>query len=146
MAAAAAAGLVLNYTAALSMGEDPAIMAAGEEGAGDLPLYPNDTLVDYSQLDYPKELKYKPAWEMVVKTFFYVLAIILALVGNVIVIVVVAKNARMHVSCGGIWVFFLNWATQRQQEIYKLACGVLVVMSVCGCLQHTRRQHTENEL
>ncbi|KAK3704025.1 hypothetical protein RRG08_055486 [Elysia crispata] len=96
MAASAtvAAGLLLNYTTLFGVGDEPDSLP-DEDYAGVSSLLPTDT-VDYSQMDYPRELKYKPAWEMVVKTFFYILSIILALVGNIIVIVVVAKNARMH--------------------------------------------------
>ncbi|BFZ02706.1 hypothetical protein BsWGS_05745 [Bradybaena similaris] len=51
---------------------------------------------DLSLIDYPKEIKYKPLWEIVVKTLFYVPVIILAVIGNVIIIAVVAKNKWMQ--------------------------------------------------
>ncbi|CAG5135912.1 unnamed protein product, partial [Candidula unifasciata] len=51
---------------------------------------------DLSQVDYPRLIKYKPLWEIVVKTVFYVPVIILGIIGNVIIIAVVAKNKRMQ--------------------------------------------------
>lgn len=53
---------------------------------------------DVSQHDYPRVIKYKPLWEIIVKALFYVPVIILAVIGNVIIIAVVAKNKRMQVS------------------------------------------------
>ncbi|GFS20551.1 hypothetical protein ElyMa_001574200 [Elysia marginata] len=100
-AAATVTRMLHNYSAALSMREQQAEpdVAVEEFEVGVSPLLPNVTLPDYSQMDFPSALNYKPVWEMGLKIFFYVLSIALALVGNIIVIVVVAKNARMHVSC-----------------------------------------------
>ncbi|GFO38817.1 substance-p receptor-like [Plakobranchus ocellatus] len=91
---ASAIAFIHNFTTvAFSVGQEDSDMYEDDLASS---LYSNTTSLDYSQMDYPKELKYKPVWEMVVKTLFYIVAIVLALVGNIIVIIVVAKNARMH--------------------------------------------------
>ncbi|XP_012938949.1 substance-P receptor [Aplysia californica] len=55
-----------------------------------------DMPVDFSKMEYPLPIKYKPVWEIVVKTLFYVPVIVFAIIGNIITIVVVAKNKRMQ--------------------------------------------------
>ncbi|KAK7475830.1 hypothetical protein BaRGS_00032880 [Batillaria attramentaria] len=49
-----------------------------------------------THLDYPVIIESKPLWEIVVKTVFYVPIISLAIIGNVLVILVVARNKRMR--------------------------------------------------
>lgn len=53
---------------------------------------------DFSKMNYPGDYKYKPMWEVIIKTFFYVPVIVFGIIGNVIIIVVVIKNKRMQVS------------------------------------------------
>ncbi|KAL8623903.1 hypothetical protein ACOMHN_050618 [Nucella lapillus] len=51
---------------------------------------------DVSNETYPGKVVGKPIWEIVLKTMFYVPVILLALVGNVLVMVVVARDKRMR--------------------------------------------------
>lgn len=60
---------------------------------------------DLSQMDYPGPVKYKPLWEIIVKTFFYFPVIVFGIIGNVIIIAVVAKNKRMQVRISKTCVF-----------------------------------------
>ncbi|XP_050391461.1 neuropeptide FF receptor 2 [Patella vulgata] len=57
--------------------------------------YMDYAAIDYSQRNYPEELRTIPIWEMVLKIGFYVPVIVLALLGNLLVILVVARNKRM---------------------------------------------------
>ncbi|XP_052829131.1 QRFP-like peptide receptor [Octopus bimaculoides] len=47
-------------------------------------------------IPYPRELKKFPLWEIIVKTLFYVIVIVLATAGNCLVIAVVYTNTRMQ--------------------------------------------------
>ncbi|BFZ17768.1 hypothetical protein BsWGS_20807 [Bradybaena similaris] len=51
---------------------------------------------DVSHMDYPGVTQHKPLWEMIVKTLFYFPVIVFGIIGNVIIIAVVAKNKRMQ--------------------------------------------------
>ena len=53
-------------------------------------------LPDVSNLSYPGIVVGKPIWEIVLKTVFYVPVIVLAIVGNVLVMIVVARDKRMR--------------------------------------------------
>ena len=67
---------------------DPALM---EDESSMMPLLP-----DVSNLSYPGAVVVKPIWEIVIKTVFYVPVIALAIVGNVLVMIVVARDKRMR--------------------------------------------------
>lgn len=58
--------------------------------------YPPPSLDDMSHVNYPKEIVIKPLWEIVLKTLFYIPVITLAILGNILVIIVVARNKRMR--------------------------------------------------
>lgn len=45
---------------------------------------------------YPKELKKVPLWEASLKIFVYSLMILVSVIGNILIILVVAKNKRMR--------------------------------------------------
>ncbi|XP_076459384.1 QRFP-like peptide receptor [Babylonia areolata] len=51
---------------------------------------------DLSNFSYPGEVVYKPVWEIALKTAFYVPLVVLAVVGNVMVVAVVARDKRMR--------------------------------------------------
>ena len=53
-------------------------------------------LLDPSQHLYPKEFRQVPVWEASLKIFVYSLMIILSVIGNILIILVVAKNKRMR--------------------------------------------------
>ena len=55
-----------------------------------------DFLYDYSQMDYPGQMKVIPHWQSVIKIAVYVVIMITAIIGNVLIIVVVARNKRMR--------------------------------------------------
>ena len=56
----------------------------------------DDDLLDVSNFTYPPELLKKvPVWEMIVKIFFNVLMILVALLGNMAVVLTVWRNKRM---------------------------------------------------
>ncbi len=52
--------------------------------------------VNMSQLPYTGKIKVVPAWEASLKIFLYVFSIVLALIGNSIVIFIVWRNKRMR--------------------------------------------------
>ncbi|XP_055876810.1 QRFP-like peptide receptor isoform X2 [Biomphalaria glabrata] len=56
----------------------------------------NTTSLNLSKLPYPHTIEYKPMLEMIFKTLLYVPIIVLTIIGNTIVIAVVAKNKRMQ--------------------------------------------------
>ena len=50
-----------------------------------------------TQFPYPAPLPLsKPIWEILVKSFCYIITIVMAIVGNVLIIVIVWRNRRMH--------------------------------------------------
>ncbi|KAL8565666.1 hypothetical protein ACOMHN_059682 [Nucella lapillus] len=51
---------------------------------------------DVSNVSYPEVIVSRPVWEIALKTAFYVPLILLAVVGNVMVMVVVARDKRMR--------------------------------------------------
>ena len=51
---------------------------------------------DTSCLPYPGDIKTLPTWEVSLKILFYVITIVVALVGNALVIFIVWKNKRMR--------------------------------------------------
>lgn len=53
-------------------------------------------LDDISQMLYPKSFKQIPLWEAAIKIFVYTIMIIVSLIGNILIILVVAKNKRMR--------------------------------------------------
>ncbi|KAK7003352.1 cholecystokinin receptor type A [Biomphalaria glabrata] len=56
----------------------------------------NTTSLNLSKLPYPHTIEFKPMLEMIFKTLLYVPIIVLTIIGNTIVIAVVAKNKRMQ--------------------------------------------------
>ncbi|ESO84079.1 hypothetical protein LOTGIDRAFT_108319 [Lottia gigantea] len=73
---------------------------------------------DYSQREYPGEIRTYPIWEMVLKIAFYVPVIVMALFGNLLVILVVARNKRMK--------------TTTNYYIVNLAVADLLVVLTCS--------------
>ena len=51
---------------------------------------------DTSQFPYPSVIVYPPLWEVVVKVVFYAVIIVLALIGNILVVYIVWHNKRMR--------------------------------------------------
>ena len=47
-------------------------------------------------IEYPGQLKQLPQWEVAIKILFYVVTIVVSIVGNVLVIFIVWKNKRMR--------------------------------------------------
>lgn len=64
---------------------------------------------DVSHMDYPGVTQHKPLWEMIVKTLFYFPVIVFGIIGNVIIIAVVAKNKRMQASMNCPSLFSLDY-------------------------------------
>ncbi len=64
---------------------------------GDSSAYEDYGDLDYTQHDYPGEgFKDVPAWEIALKTVTYIPVIVHAIVGNILIILVVARNKRMQ--------------------------------------------------
>ena len=66
-----------------------------DNSTGNVSYYDYD-YYDLSQFPYPKPFKQVPTWEAVVKVFFCILIIVLALIGNITIILIVWKNKRMR--------------------------------------------------
>ena len=64
-----------------------------ESGFGDYDL----DSPDFTRfIPYPGELRQVPSWEVVLKIVFYVFIIAVAVLGNMAVVIIVARNKRMH--------------------------------------------------
>lgn len=53
-------------------------------------------ILDPRQHPYPKPFRQVPVWEASIKIFVYSLMILLSVIGNILIILVVAKNKRMR--------------------------------------------------
>lgn len=80
----------MNYSVPANMGD----MNFGNLSEMD---YTNgEFFYDYSQMDYPGQMKVIPHWQSIIKIAVYVVIMITAIIGNVLIIVVVARNKRMR--------------------------------------------------
>ena len=73
--------------------------AAGEGGGDGSPPYGMDydlNSPDFTRfIPYPGELRDVPSWEVVIKIVFYTFIIAVAVLGNLAVVIIVARNKRM---------------------------------------------------
>ncbi|KAH3716963.1 QRFP-like peptide receptor [Dreissena polymorpha] len=71
-------------------------MEFNEEFFINMTMMPNAVEYDLSSLEYPGTLKDVPIWEIVIKITFYSILIISAVLGNSLIILVVARTKRMQ--------------------------------------------------